>query len=143
MLVVKIEVWPGGIESRKREIGRTYIGNVGDSSDPSRGDYEVAVCRRNVEECPWPHGTDTDRKKKRPKPTRTGEVKNYPRLSYNVWRLILRSLLSCFPEEQSKICKRCESDPTVLDEIASKQLYELLENPPPLPDWVREELDRK
>jgi len=34
-------------------------------------------------------------------PLRTGNIKNYPRLSYNVWRLVIRSLLSAFPEEKT------------------------------------------
>ena len=90
MLVVKIEMWPYGDGSKAREIGRTYIANVGGNS--KKGDYEVAVCRRGTTECPF--STDDI------KASRTGQVTNYPRLSYNVWRLIVRSLRSAFPEEK-------------------------------------------
>jgi len=91
-------MWPWGQESRSREIGRCYIKKVG--AGCARGDYEAAVCRRGVSACPWLHGDDDATDKRRPTPVRTGDVKNYPRLSYNVWRLVIRSLRACFPEEK-------------------------------------------
>lgn len=39
MIVVKLEMWPKGDESRKYELGRTYIYNAGGTT--KRGDYEV------------------------------------------------------------------------------------------------------
>lgn len=92
LITVKIELWPWGDEKRAREIGRMYIANVGGTVE--RGDYDVAVCRRGTMEVPQPVDPEG------PKATRSGEVKNYPRLSYNVWRLIARALLSAFPEER-------------------------------------------
>lgn len=83
MLVLKLEMH-SAITGEVREIGRTVIYNKGGSHE--RGEYGVAVCRRG--------STDYHNK-----PTRVGEVLNYPRLSYNVWRLVIRSLLSAFPEE--------------------------------------------
>ncbi len=91
MIVVKIEVWPHGREHASREIGRMYIANVGGTY--SRGDYDVAVCRRGSERVPNTIREDG------PKPTRSCHVADYPRESYNVWRLITRGLLGCFPEE--------------------------------------------
>ena len=91
MIVVKIELWPLGNEDEKREIGRTYISNVGGT--PTRGDYKVRVCRKGQFEY------DPRKALEGRGFTRTGEVSNYPRKSYNVWRLILRALQSCFPEE--------------------------------------------
>lgn len=93
MLVVRIEMWPKGDESRKREIGRTYIYNSGGT--PKRGEYQVRVCRKNRFEP----------KERRHILTgegfaRTGSVEDYPRLSYNVWRLVSRALRSAFPEEK-------------------------------------------
>ena len=41
MLVVRMEIWPGGDESRKREIGRANIANVG--GDSAVGDYDYVV----------------------------------------------------------------------------------------------------
>lgn len=93
MLVVKIEMWPGGDGRKAREIGRTYIANRGGTDE--RGDYEAAVCRRGTTQIPQ----DWTCCHLDPKATRTGWVEDYPRLSYNVWRLIIRSLRACFPEE--------------------------------------------
>lgn len=92
MLVVKIEMWPRGQEDRSFEIGRTYIWNKG--GNDKRGDYNVAVKRKG----------DFERKDgylPSKGAMRSGEVINYPRLSYNVWRLVLRALKSAFPEEKS------------------------------------------
>lgn len=85
MIVVKIELWPGGNPVSARELGRTYIDNVGGSKD--RGDYRVRVQRRGSSPSEY-------------KQTRMGKVKDYPRLSYNVWRLVIRALKSAFPEEK-------------------------------------------
>jgi len=97
MIVLKIELWPGGDETRSKEIGRTYVYNDGGTHD--RGDYKVRVARKNAP-------TDLLSRaiiEANPKVIlRTGEVKDYPRLSYNVWRLMIRALLSAFPEEKAK-----------------------------------------
>lgn len=85
MIVVKIELWKWGNEDLAEEIGRTYIWNTGKGTQ-STGDYEVAVCKKGSVD--------------RSKPLRTGSVTDYPRLSYNVWRLIIRALKSAFPEEK-------------------------------------------
>jgi hypothetical protein len=93
MITVKIELWPHGDEKRAQEIGRMYIANVGGTD--IRGDYDVAVCRRGTDKVPAPVDPGG------PKATRSGHVKDYPRLAYNVWRLIARALLSAFPEERA------------------------------------------
>jgi hypothetical protein len=103
MLVIKIELWPRGDRTKAREIGRTYIANVG--GDTERGDYEAAVCRRGTTsqlatDPDWYHRTPMPLDPSGPKATRTGSVHDYPRQSYNVWRLVIRALLSCFPEER-------------------------------------------
>lgn len=92
MIVVRIELWPFGAESRSRELGRMYIANTGGGT-VDRGDYQVAVCRKGSVAVPRPILPDG------PQPTRAGEVRDYPRLAYNVWRLIARALKSAFPEE--------------------------------------------
>jgi len=92
MIVVKIEMWPKGDEARKYELGRTYVYNSGGNA--KRGDYEVRVCRKgnyDVDSRDLVDGKGF---------TRTGTVSNWPRLSYNVWRLILRCLQAAFPEEK-------------------------------------------
>lgn len=97
MIVVKIELWPGGDASRSREIGRTYINNTGGSD--SRGDYDVRVMRKDYD----PQNISLRKVFGEGKGiARKGRVEKYPRLSYNVWRLIAKALLSAFPEEKVK-----------------------------------------
>lgn len=91
MIVVIVELWPRGDGNKAKEIGRAYIGNVGGTADS--GNYEVAVCRQGTTKCPFTGEV---------KAARTGSVENFPRRSYNMWRLIIRSLLSSFPEETNK-----------------------------------------
>lgn len=95
MIVVKIELISAIDPSRDRELGRMYIANTGESRDPKRSDYTVAVCRRGSDKIPRPFDSSG------PAPTRTGTVLAYPRLAYNVWRLVARAVLSAFPEEKS------------------------------------------
>jgi hypothetical protein len=85
MIVLKLELWRGGNEKDKIELGRTFITNTGGTQD--LGDYEVRVCRRGMSKYEGPH-------------TRTGNVSQYPRLKFNVWRLVIRALKDCFPEEK-------------------------------------------
>jgi hypothetical protein len=91
-----------------REIGRAYVANVG--GDPRRGSYAVAVCRRGSTAVPSPIDSNG------PEPTRHGAVKGYPRLAYNQWRLQIRALLACFPEERAAASRSTpydhEDDPT-------------------------------
>jgi len=101
MIVVKIELWRASkgarAEAEAEEVGRLYIANTGGTA--KRGDYQVAVCRRGSTDPPadlYPEGSRSGA----PEATRSGFVLNYPRLSYNVWRLVLRALRSCFPEER-------------------------------------------
>lgn len=92
MIVIKLEMWPGGDEARKYDLGRAFIWNDGRVADPRRGDYGVAIQRRGYTGS-W---VDVVRGQKA---QRRGEVKDYPRLAYPVWRLIIRALRSAFPEE--------------------------------------------
>ena len=83
MIVVKVELHSAvtGIVS---EIGRTILVNDG-TGTRSRGNYHVAVMRKGSRQT-----------------LRNGRVEDYPRLSYNVWRLVSRALLSAFPEEAKR-----------------------------------------
>lgn len=83
MIVIKIELWPLGFESQKREIGRMHITNKGTNTG-NRGDYRVDLMRRGT----------TD------KVLRTGDVDNFPRKSNSVWKLVLKSLRTVFSEEK-------------------------------------------
>lgn len=88
MIVIKVELHSaktGDVET----LGVTYISNIGGTH--KRGDYDVRVANKKDVH---------DARKAYRNPLRTGEVKDYPRLSYNVWRLVIRALKSAFPEEK-------------------------------------------
>lgn len=82
MLIIKIELL-SAITGKTEELGRMHICNRGDSGRKDRGNYKVEVFKK---------GSRTV--------MRTGNVENYARFSYNVWRLVLRALKSAFPEEK-------------------------------------------
>lgn len=90
MLVVKVELHSART-GEITEIARAIIANVGGTNE--LGDYTVRVGRK---------AKQFDNRTVWHKPFRTGEVKKYPRLRYNVWRLVIRALLSAFEEEQPK-----------------------------------------
>ncbi len=96
MISVKIELM-SAISGATTEIGRMYLCNDETRSLASQGklgDYLVAVCRRGTDDVPRPVDPDG------PTPTRSGRVENYPRLAFNVWRLVARALHAAFPEEK-------------------------------------------
>jgi hypothetical protein len=74
MLVIKVELWPHGFEPGKKELALMHIWNDGLGSH-TLGNYGGRTFRK---------GTD--------KVTRTGKVKDYPRLSLHVWNLVARML---------------------------------------------------
>jgi hypothetical protein len=90
MLVVRVELH-SAITGKITEIASMIIDNIGGTRE--RGDYRVRVGNKrdagNISAVAS-------------RPQRMGQVRNYPRLSYNVWRLIARALLSAFPEEDKK-----------------------------------------
>jgi hypothetical protein len=90
MIVVKVEIHrfsTGTVE----QLGEMRIWNTGHGTD-TRGSYEVAVVKDD--------GKFADPFGAVPKKIlRTGYVANYPRLSYHIFRLVLRALKSAFPEE--------------------------------------------
>ena len=86
MIVVKVELH--GYHSKKITLlGQMIIGNEGGTD--KRGDYSVKVGRKG-----------STLRQVYDKPLRLGTVTNYPRLSYNVWRLVMRALKEAFPEEK-------------------------------------------
>lgn len=88
MIVVKVELH-SAITGQIKLLGAMIIDNVGGTAQ--RGDYRVRVGKKS-------HAANL--RKIMSAPQRTGEVRDYPRLSYNVWRLVSRALLSAFPEER-------------------------------------------
>ena len=91
MIVVSIEL-QSAITGKIKTLGRMIIGNTGGTG--KRGDYTVRVGNKK---------DVNDLAKVFNKPQREGTVKDYPRLSYNVWRLISRAILAAFPEERKGI----------------------------------------
>ena len=73
MLVIKIELWPRGDESRKKVIGHARIINDG-SGNLTRGNY---ICQF------WG---------KTKRMWREVDVKHFPRQSYGPWILLKRAL---------------------------------------------------
>jgi hypothetical protein len=84
MLVVKLELH-SAVTGQTTEIGRCVIMHDDDVSNPDIGNYDVVV-NSNA------YSTNGALQ-------RTGKVKDYPRRTLNVWRLVLRALKSAFPEE--------------------------------------------
>lgn len=85
MIVVRVELWPGGMSSNKRELARMHIANGCKTTiqNPNRGDYSghtfvgrdsAALDRGQV--------------------SKEGQVLNYPRKQLHVWNLVARMLAS-------------------------------------------------
>lgn len=88
MLVIKIEMWPFGEESKSYPIGRMYIWNKGTAhkqSDGKRGDYGFCIMRKDKVDL---HRQDVDETDV----VASGNVDNWPRLSYSVWKLVAKCL---------------------------------------------------
>lgn len=96
MLVLKLELH-SAISHEVTEIGRMYICNDGTGKQDA-GNYVAAVCKRGTDAMPQEAYCNPN--VRAPKAARSGEVRDYPRISYNVWRLVARSVLACFPEER-------------------------------------------
>lgn len=88
MIVVKVELH-SAITGQVKLLGVMCIANDGTGSH-KRGNYDAWVYRK---------GTETSSRDV----LRTGRVENYPRISYSIWRLVLRALKSCYPEEVKKL----------------------------------------
>ena len=89
MLVVRIELWPGGYEARKRTLATGTITNLGTGSK-TRGNYFADL--RDAAGRPWRHGTVTD----------------FPRKAASRVGLALRVLKTCSATEiHSNFSPRC------------------------------------
>lgn len=128
MLVVTVELH-SAITTVKTVLARTIIHNVGTSANRKKADYAVAVGhKRNAENLQAVLSS----------PVREGKVEDYPRLSYNVWRLVIRALRSAFPEEDrrpSKSARLREVDrlETQIDELMDK--FIAMTSTPPKASW--------
>ena len=92
MIVVKVELWPATKHGHKRELMRMTICNDG-TLTAKRGSYKAGIFRRKGGMAAGYRHYSHDY-------MRTGVVKNFPKESYHVGRLVLRALKACFPEER-------------------------------------------
>jgi len=99
MIVVKVELWPGGLASRARELTRLYIGKDGKTSTSTRGNYDVAVMRRGETKPPWPIGWGGN---PTAKPIRSGRVEGHARKALHVLTLVGKAIEACFPPRLPK-----------------------------------------
>lgn len=91
MIIVKIELHSARTGENK-EIGRMLIDNVSGNLEGryhKRGNYRVRLLRRGKS-----HPLDSGAVQ------RQGEVTDFPRLSYSIWRLVFRSLKSVLKKEK-------------------------------------------
>ena len=72
MLVVKLELWPWGNESRARELGRCVIANDGEGS-VTTGHYTAE----------WSQPSDSHFEAPAP-----AAIRNWPRLERSAWELL-------------------------------------------------------
>ena len=89
MIVIRVELWSART-GRKKPIGLGIIANQGTTAGETRGDYEMYIARRGQ----W------DVAKIMERPLRTASVKDWPKASYSVWRLVLKLLSEAFPEQR-------------------------------------------
>lgn len=75
MVVVRVELWPGGDRSKARLLGEARIANDGGQRTDSRGDYTVELSKFN--------GTGVWKR---------GRVTGFPRLRLGGWDLLFRAL---------------------------------------------------
>lgn len=89
MIVVTVELWPGGNKKESKLLGRMDIWNKLTHPDRStRGNYGVRTYRRGTEVV-----------------QRIGDVDNYPKLAYSVWELVARALWSCYFGQRDRVSK--------------------------------------
>lgn len=99
MIVVTIELHQKGDPARAKILGRMFIVNDGTSTKTNRGNYLCVVNRKGrngTSVFRTPDGTAGWRSPAQ----RVAHVKDFPRESYSVWRLVLRALRACYPEEK-------------------------------------------
>ena len=92
MLVIKVELH-SAVDGEVTTVGEMAIDNIGGNT--KRGNYRVRIARKGYNLFAILKGERS--------PVRTGEVFNYPRKSYSVWRLVYRALAECYPEEKNYI----------------------------------------
>lgn len=77
MVVIKLELWRGGREIDKRDLGRIHITNIGGTA--TRGSYRVDCFKAGGGRAIW----------------RTGRVVDFKRKVQGAYDLLLLSLIAC------------------------------------------------
>lgn len=91
MLRISIQLISANGPEHDKLLGVMDIANDGSLGNNDKGNYIGRVYRKSsLPKAGWQDGGIL----------RKGEVKDYPRNSYNVWRLVFRMLKDCFPEEK-------------------------------------------
>lgn len=91
MIVVRIELWPLGNRSRRREIGQIVIANDG-TGDREAGNYNAALA----------HAASHESK---PGCWKAGRVEGHSR-SLSPYHLVLRAIEACLAGRKNKIGDR-------------------------------------
>jgi hypothetical protein len=99
MIVVKIELWPSGVEEKAKELARLYIARIG-SSTPTRASYDVAIMRRGETRSPWRSGWGGNANNLAT-PLRRGIVSDYARKAYPVVQLVKLAIETLYPSYPS------------------------------------------
>jgi hypothetical protein len=85
VIVIKVELHSART-GKISQLGKMHISNDGTVLNQTRGNYNVEVLRK---------GSD--------RVARRGKVYDFPKASYNIWRLVFRALRSAFPEEERSL----------------------------------------
>lgn len=91
MIRVTVELISAHGPTYNKKLGVMDIANDGGSKNAHRGDYIGQLYRKS--------SLPKDQFCKSTGILRKAKTKDYPRLSYNVWRLVTRMLRELFPEE--------------------------------------------
>jgi hypothetical protein len=93
MIVVKVELWPGGDESRSESLGEAKIWNESNLADIS--DYGYLL---KTEETPYQDGLLT-----------CGDIKQHNRFQ-SVWSLVGKTIQSALKSREREIAKYIEDN---------------------------------
>ena len=101
MIVVRIELWPGGHEVNKREIGAVVIANTG-TGGARDGNYAATLAARGQRAVPV----------RARRPWRWGAVLDFPRKRLGPYDLLLRALLVCVGDRNRGAIRAALDQPT-------------------------------
>lgn len=83
MLVVTVELYPGGNAAKRKTLGTMVVDNIGVSAEGRRGNYRVRVYKKGEDLLAFRYGKA---------PLRQGQVLDHARLSLPVWSLVAKAL---------------------------------------------------